>query len=226
VLSGTMTVMSGGAVEFVGLDANNSSVKLLSGATDELGSGAFLSGGQISRGLTLVILSGGTALGGTVSAGALAILETGGQVTSDGTGNPLFIRSGGTFEFIGTDNSAADIQPLSGATLEVASGATFEASSGSGINAGVTVKVLSAGTLTLSGKTISVGTLVETLSSGSIFVSGRARRPRPSRASAGRQRLRWPAACPARCRACQAPSPAGARAGPSARWSAPDIRAS
>jgi hypothetical protein len=171
VLSGTTTVMSGGAIEFIGADASNNGLKLLSGATDELGSGAFLSGAQISKGITLVILAGGTAFGGTISAGALGILESGGAVTSDGSGNPLFINSGGTFEFLGTGYAGADIQPLSGATLELGSGAAFGAS-GSDIKAGITTKVLSAGALTLSGATISAGTLVETLSSGTIFVDG------------------------------------------------------
>ena len=102
--------MSGGAIEFVGTSAGNSGLKLLSGATSELGSGAFLSGAQVGKGITFVILAGGTAFGGTISAGALGIIESGGAVTSDGSGNPLFINSGGTFEFLGTGNTGANIQ--------------------------------------------------------------------------------------------------------------------
>ena len=98
-------------------------------------------------------------------------MESGGAVTSDGNGNPLFIKSGGTFEFLGTGNAGANIQPFSGATLELGSGASFGATGGD-INAGITAKVLSAGALTLSGATISAGTLIETLSSGTIFVDG------------------------------------------------------
>ena len=55
-----------------------------------------------------MILGGGTAFGGTISAGALGIIESGGAVTSDGNGNPLFINSGGTFEFLGTGNAGAE----------------------------------------------------------------------------------------------------------------------
>ena len=64
----------------------------------------------------------GTAFGGTISAGALGIIEFGGAVTTDGSGNPLVIASGGTFEFLGTGNAGADIKPLSGATIELGSG--------------------------------------------------------------------------------------------------------
>ena len=99
MLSGTTTVTSGGTIEFIGTDASNNGLKLLSGATGELGSGAFLSGAKISKGITFVILSGGMAFGGTISTGGLGILESGGQVTSDGSGSSLFIASGGTFEF-------------------------------------------------------------------------------------------------------------------------------
>jgi autotransporter passenger strand-loop-strand repeat protein len=91
-LSGATVVSSGGTIEFVGINAHNEPLQLLSGATGELGAGAFLSGVQISRGLTLVILSGGTAFGGTISAGGVAILEPGGAVTSDGNHNPLFVN--------------------------------------------------------------------------------------------------------------------------------------
>jgi trimeric autotransporter adhesin len=163
--------MSGGAIEFVGTSAGNSGLKLLSGATSELGSGAFLSGAQVGKGITYVILAGGTAFGGTISAGALAIIESGGAVTSDGSGNPLFINSGGTFEFLGTGNTGASIQLFSGATLELGSGVSFGATGGD-FNAGITAMVLSAGALTLSGATISASTLIETLSSGTIFVDG------------------------------------------------------
>jgi hypothetical protein len=168
VLSGTTTVTSGGAIEFIATDASNNGLKLLSGATGELGSGAFLSGAQISKGVTLIVLAGGTAFGGTISAGALAIVENGGAVSSDGSGNPLTIASGGTFEFLGTD-AGANIKPLPGATLEVGSGAAVAVNN---VNAGITVKVLSGAALTLDGATISAGTLVETLSSGTIIVSG------------------------------------------------------
>jgi hypothetical protein len=89
--------MSGGAIEFVGSSAGNSGLKLLSGATSELGSGAFLSGAQVGKGITFVILAGGTAFGGTISASAIGIIESGGAVTSDGNGNPLLIKGGGTF---------------------------------------------------------------------------------------------------------------------------------
>ena len=168
VLSGTTTVTSGGAIEFIGTDASNNGLKLLSGATGELGAGAFLSGAQINKGVTLIILAGGTAFGGTILAGALAIVENGGAVSSDGSGNPLTIASGGTFEFLGT-NAGANIKPLSGATLEVGSDAAFAVNN---VNAGITLKVLSGAALTLSGATISAGTLVETLNSGTIIVSG------------------------------------------------------
>jgi hypothetical protein len=81
------------------------------------------------------------------------------------------IASGGTFEFLGTDNTGVDIKPLSGATLELGSGTSF-AASGSDISAGITAKVLSAGVLMLLDATISTGTLVETLSNGIILVGG------------------------------------------------------
>ena len=168
MLSGTTTVTSGGAIEFIATDASNNGLKLLSGATGELGSGAFLSGAPIRKGVTLIVLAGRTAFGGTISAGALAIVENGGAVSSDGSGNPLTIASGGTFEFLGTD-AGANIKPLPGATLEVGSGAAVAVNN---VNAGITVKVLSGAALTLDGATISAGTLVETLSSGTIIVSG------------------------------------------------------
>ena len=81
MLSGTTTVTSGGTIEFIGTDASNNGLKLLSGATGELGSGAFLTDAKISKGITLVILSGGIASGGRILAGGLGILESGGQVT-------------------------------------------------------------------------------------------------------------------------------------------------
>ena len=64
-LSGTTTVSSGGTIEFIGTDASNNGLKLLSGATGELGSGAFLTDAKISKGITFVVLSGGIASGGT-----------------------------------------------------------------------------------------------------------------------------------------------------------------
>ena len=167
VLSGTTTVSSGGTIEFIGTDASNNGLKLLSGATGELASGAFLTDASISKGITLVILSGGIVSGGTILAGGLGILQAGGGVTSDGSGNPLSVGSGGTFEFLGT-SAGANIKPASGATIEVGSGAAFAVDN---INAGITVKVLSGATLTLSSGTISAGALVETLSGGTIIVS-------------------------------------------------------
>ena len=145
MLSGTTTVSSGGTFEFIGTDAHNSGLKLLSGATAELGSGAFLSGAQISKGITLVILSGGTAFGGTISAGALGALESGG-VVSPGSAGSLQVRSGGTFEYLGVNvngGAGQNVNIGSGATVELGSGASI--SSGS-LLAGQTARVLSAGT--------------------------------------------------------------------------------
>ena len=77
----------------------------MSGGTGEIGAGA-TGNLKIGKGITVVVLSGGTVSGGTSSAGALGIVESGRPVTSDGSGNPLSVGSGGTFEFLGAAPAA------------------------------------------------------------------------------------------------------------------------
>ena len=164
VVGGTWTVSGGG----LGWNVDSGAMQVAAGAV--------LAGTTVSSGGTLAVESGGSAAGTLVRAGGTEIIEFGGSATgttvlSDGNGNPLFINSGGTFEFLGTGNTGANIQLFSGATLELGSGVSFGATGGD-FNAGITAMVLSAGALTLSGATISAGTLIETLSSGTIFVDG------------------------------------------------------
>jgi O-antigen biosynthesis protein len=195
IASGTI-VSSGGSLYNYGTAVD---ATILGSGSETVGIGGTASANTISSGGVVVVSSGGSVSGDIISSGGVETISKGGtasadtvnnggvlEVVSSGTVSGLTVNSGGTLELLKGARVSGTDTISSGGTLEVGSGFTVSNSTAiGGINGGVangvTVEVLSSGTISAlnvnSGGTLELlkGALVsgtDTISSGGTLQVG------------------------------------------------------